>query len=48
MELRSEHSGGILYLSLVFYIFNKYAWVVFLKGRKDIKITSAFQKVRQI
>ena len=30
---------------MFFYIFNKYAWVILLKGKKFITITNAFQKV---
>ena len=44
MELISKFNKGIRFLLCVINIFIKYAWVIPLKGRKDIKLTNAFQE----
>ena len=45
MQLISKFSKGFRSLLCVIDIYNKYAWVVPLKGKTGITITSAFQKV---
>ena len=42
MQLRSKQR--ILLLIRVIDVFSKYAWVVFLRDKKGIVITNAFQK----
>ena len=44
MQLISKFSKGFRSLLCVIDIYNKYAWVVPLKGKTGITITSAFQK----
>ena len=43
MQLLSRYNKGIRFLLSVVDIFNKYAWVVPLKDKKDISIVKAFQ-----
>ena len=43
MQLLSKYNKGIRFLLCVIDIFNKYAWVVPLKDKKDISIVKAFQ-----
>ena len=45
MQLISKFSKGFRFLLCVIGIYNKYAWVVPLKGKAGITITNAFQKV---
>ena len=45
MQLISKFSKGFRFLLCVIDVYNKYAWVVPLKGKTGITITSAFQKV---
>ena len=45
MQLISKFSKGFRFLLCVIGIYNKYAWVVPLKGKVGITITNAFQKV---
>ena len=45
MQLISKFSKGFRSLLCVIDIYNKYAWVVPLKGKTGITITNAFQKV---
>ena len=45
MQLISKFNKGFRFLLCVFDIFSKYAWVIFLKDKKTITITNAFQKV---
>ena len=44
MQLISKFSKGFRFLLYVIDIYNKYAWVVPLKGKTGITITNAFQK----
>ena len=44
MQLISNFNKGFRYLLCVIDIFNKYAWVVPLKDKKDVSIVDAFQK----
>ena len=44
MQLISKFNEGIRFLSCVFDIFSKYAWVIPLKDKKIITIANAFQK----
>ena len=44
MQLISKFNKGFRFLLCVIDIFNKYAWVVSLKGKKGISIVDAFQK----
>ena len=45
MQLISKFDKGIRFLSCVIDIYRKYAWVIPLKGKKDITVTNAFQKI---
>ena len=45
MQLISKFSKGFRSLLCVIDVYNKYAWVVPLKGKTGITITNAFQKV---
>ena len=45
MQLISKFSKGFRFLLCVIDVYNKYAWVVPLKGKTGITITNAFQKV---
>ena len=45
MQLISQFSKGFGFLLCVIDIFNKYAWVVLLKDKKDVTITNVFQKI---
>ena len=42
MQLISKFDKGIRFLSCVIDIYRKYAWVIPLKGKKDITVTNAF------
>ena len=44
MLLISKFKKGICFLLCVISIFSKHVWVVFLKHRKDITMTKAFEK----
>ena len=44
MLLISKFKKAICSLLCVISIFSKHAWVVFLKDRKDITMTKAFEK----
>ena len=44
MQLISKFNKGFQFLLRVTDIYNKYAWVVPLKGKRGITITNAFQK----
>ena len=44
MQLISKFNIGIRFLLCVIDIFSKYAWVIYLKDKKGIKITNTFQK----
>ena len=45
MQLISKFHKGIRFLLYVIDIYSKYAWVIPLKDKKGITITSAFQKI---
>ena len=45
MQFLSKFNKGIRFLLCVIDIFSKYGWIIPLKGKKDITITNAFQKV---
>ena len=45
MQLISKFNKGIRFLLRVINIFSKCAWIIPLKERKGITITSAFQKI---
>ena len=45
MQLRSKFHKEHRFLFCVTDIYNKYAWVIPLKDKKGITITSAFQKI---
>ena len=45
IQLISNFNKGFRFLLYVIDIFSKYAWVVFLKDKKGVTITNAFQKV---
>ena len=45
MQLLSKSNKGFRFLLCVIDIFNKYAWVVPIKDKKDISIGSGFQKI---
>ena len=48
VQLSSNHSKGIRYLSCAIDLFSKYTWVVPLKDKKGATITNAFQKILDI
>ena len=43
MQLIRKFNKGIRYLLCVTDIFNKYAWIIPLKDKKDVTIVNAFQ-----
>ena len=45
MRLIGKFNKGFIFLLCVIDIFNKYAWVVPLKDKKDVSIVDAFQKI---
>ena len=45
MQLISKVNKGIRFLLCVIYIFSKYACIIYLKDKKVITITNAFQKI---
>ena len=45
MQLISKFNKGIFFLLCVINIFSKYAWVIPLKGKKDITIINDFKKI---
>ena len=45
MQLISKYKKGIKYLLCVIDLFSKYAWVVFLKYKKGVTVTNAFQTI---
>ena len=45
MQLIGKFNKGINFLLCIIDIFSKYAWVVPLKDKKGITITTAFQKI---
>ena len=45
MQLRSKFHKGYRFLFCVTDIYSKYVWVIPLKDKKGITITSAFQKI---
>ena len=45
MQLISKRNKGIGYLLCVIDLFSIYAWVVPLKGKKEVSIVNAFQKI---
>ena len=44
IQLISKYNKNIKYLLHVIDLFSKYAWVIPLKSKKEVTITSAFQK----
>ena len=44
MQLTSEFNKGFRFFLCVVDIFSKYAWVIPLNDKKDITMTTAFQK----
>ena len=45
MQVLSKHHNMVEFLLSIIDIYRKYAWVVLLKDKKGIAITSAFQKL---
>ena len=45
MQLKSKFNKGIHFLLCIIDTFNKYTWVILLKDKKGITITTAFQKI---
>ena len=45
MQLISKYNKEFPFLLCVIDIYSKYAWVAPLKGKNDISITNAFQKI---
>ena len=45
MQLISKFNKGFRFLLCVVDIFSKYAWVVSLKDKKDVRIVNAFQSI---
>ena len=45
MQLLNRCNKGIRFLLCVIDIFSKYAWVVPLKDKKDVRIVRAFQSI---
>ena len=45
MQSLGKYNKGINYLLCAIDIFNKYAWVVPIKDKKDVSIVHAFQKI---
>ena len=45
MQLIGKFNKAFIFLLCVIDIFNKYAWVVPLKDKKDVSIVDAFQKI---
>ena len=45
MQLLSKFSKGFRFLLCVINIFNKHAWGIFLKDKKDKSIVNGFQKI---
>ena len=45
MQLISKFNEGIRLLLCVIDIFSKYAWVIFMKGKKGMTITNDFQTI---
>ena len=45
MQLIRKFDKGFRFLLCVIDIFNKYAWIVPLKDKKDVSIADAFQKI---
>ena len=45
MRLIGKFNKGFIFLLCIIDIFNKYAWVVPLKDKKDVSIVDAFQKI---
>ena len=48
MQLISKFNKGFRFLLYILDIFRKYAWVVFLKNKKDVTIVNAFQKILDV
>ena len=47
MQLVGNINKGFRFSLCVIDIFSKYAWVLPLKGKKDVRIVNAFQKILQ-
>ena len=47
MQLISKFNNGIRFLLCAINIFSNYTWVIHLKGKKIITITSTFQKMSE-
>ena len=45
MQLISKFNKGFRFLSCLIDIYSKYAWVIFLKDKKEITISNAFQNI---
>ena len=45
MQLINKFNNGIRFLLCVTDIYSKYAWVIYLKNKKDVTIVHAFQKI---
>ena len=45
MELISKSNKGFRFLLHVIDVYSKYAWVVPLKGKKDVTVFNAFQSI---
>ena len=47
MQLISKFNKEFRFLLCIIDIYSKYAWVIPLKDKKEITITSSFQKILQ-
>ena len=45
MQIISKFKKGFRFLLCAIDIYSKYAWVITLKGKKEITITNAIQKI---
>ena len=45
MQLISKFNKGIRFLLCVIDVYSKYAWVVFLKGKRGVTIVNTFKKI---
>ena len=45
MQIISKYSKGIRFLPYVINSFCKYSWIIYLKDKEHVTVTSAFQKL---
>ena len=48
MQFISEFNKGIRFLFCVTDIYSKYAWVIPLKNKKELKLLMFFKKIKRI